>query len=1441
MTIDELKNQLTQSVGFGSLLAAEWHVRFAQLYDRIGQLDRAESNYRKALAHHPRRLEALSGLGRLLLRRRRFKEASEIWRQAVGLSPRSAALTFQFSRALHRSGELEQAAIQYLRVVALAPDQEKAFSALEELVDRLARSAPPLENSERLEQAARIGQKLLATHPNLPRARASAEMMARAIVRVASALVSRAPDSALIHFNAALALAPDLVEALRGAALCLEQVGQPEQALAILERQMLANPRAMEPQLQSERIRAALQGPIKRVGPLEPSEREAILSRARQLIAGGTAEAATLEPSEREAILSRARQLVGATLSASGAGKVEKSPSGKAQVDQLLRSARSAVNSGALKEAEGIYRQILLQDNANLRALLALSQLYMRERRWTEAIDGLVRLNILQPKATEPKHLLARALSQDGQLEAAARLYVDLSVLEPADLNVWRALGQVNRRLGNWSAARAAWAHAVELDSAKVEPRLELAWACHQMGDAEAAQTELRHILTHAPDHREGLMLLGRILFADDPEGSLNCWSRLAELDPAAVEPRLQAARIHLRLQRLEQAEACFHAVLERRSDHVEALTSLSGIVSRRDPEAAVGLLVRWSEKDPADVAPWVAIGRLYARLKQQESAEAAFRRALDLAPGDLSALTGLGRIYSTSGKADDALAVWSRLAELTPDVVEPKLQIARIRQARRDPETEQALRAVLSIDPQNRESLRHLAQLLGRTRATVNLALDTWERLADLDPGAVFPIAQRGRLLERVGRLDEAETEYRRALARDGRSSMALGDLARFYRVQRRWDEAAEIYRTHLAIDPDRLDVIIGLGQCLDRRDRLKEAEELYSRALTLDHDNVTALGYRGRLFRARGQVDGAIADFYRICELEPSNASAWHELIFQLAGAERESEALAMLTKAEQALGDTPQAWMALAHAAAAALFEHRAIAYFERAIAAEPENATYHARLGLHYLRQGVLDGALNHLLDSRDLDPKNVDVAKGLFDTTRALRELGFDHIAMRREPRTVGQILVPERLYEHLRRVVETITPYEPVPRRVVAISATLAPGGAERQMVNMMRGLSDPIYGLDLVLFCISLAPRLRRNFFLPVLEGTGVDVVSIDSASIEECLWHPDVAPFAEFIRHFPSDLVTPIAFWLQEFRRRRPQVVHAWQDSTNLTAVVAALLAGVPRIVLCCRSVRPDNPRRRLRRYMKVAYEAVLAHPSVVLSNNSRAGANDYAEWLGMSPDRIEVVYNGVDFDRLRANLEETDNARRDLGIPPGAPVLGGVFRMSEEKRPLLWIEVAAAVARRDRTVHFVICGDGPMRDEMVNHAMALGIGDRVHMPGAQANIGSWYKLMDVVMLTSRHEGLPNVLLEAQSLGIPVVAPDVGGMSEVIEQEVTGWTVRDADAESLAERVLYCLSDRAWVQTARERAPVFVRERFSIPAMLRRNLEVYCIPADLAISHDR
>ena len=139
-------------------------------------------------------------------------------------------------------------------------------------------------------------------------------------------------------------------------------------------------------------------------------------------------------------------------------------------------------------------------------------------------------------------------------------------------------------------------------------------------------------------------------------------------------------------------------------------------------------------------------------------------------------------------------------------------------------------------------------------------------------------------------------------------------------------------------------------------------------------------------------------------------------------------------------------------------------------------------------------------------------------------------------------------------------------PYDPVPRRVVAISATLAPGGAERQLVTLLRGLANSSFDLDLSLYCTSLSSRFRRDFFLPALDGTGVEVVVPDLELTADYLAAPEVAPFASMIRHFPPDMIAPIAFWLREFKRRKPEVVHAWQDLTCLMAVVAALWPAFP-----------------------------------------------------------------------------------------------------------------------------------------------------------------------------------------------------------------------------------------------------------------------------------
>lgn len=923
------------------------------------------------------------------------------------------------------------------------------------------------------------------------------------------------------------------------------------------------------------------------------------------------------------------------------------------------------------------------------------------------------------------------------------------------------------------------------------EWRVLLAERYEAAGRTPAAERIYRKLLAHQPRRPSALIGLGRLLLrARRFEEAVDVWQRMVDVAPHRTGPAFQLARALHRSGRLEAAATQYRRVLELAPEHEKAFSALTelGAIFDRDQGQATAFVKRDSgitenrqaiqgERLPRSIGSQLALARQFENASEWEQAEAVYRR-------------------------------------------------------------------ILERNAHDRNALPRLAQLLSRDSSRLGQALDLWRVVAQQEPTSPLPLVRRAQLLERARRPAEAEADYREALKRASMDAAALFGLARLTFGQARWGAAAAMFDAFHKINPNRADALLGLGRSLEKLDRTDDALAAYRKVLAIEPGNVNALIYSGRLLRQLGQVEEAIETWQKAVKHVPQNADAWYELVFLLARSERDAEAVAALDAADVALPASVASWMRLGMAAQAAQFHDRAVRYFEQAIAAEPQEAAHHARLGQHYFRQGVVDGAFHSLLASRERKPTDITVAKQLVDTVHTLNLLGIDHVRLAREPPRRGEVLVPERLFHRVREIADTqITPYEPVPRRVIVVTSSLAPGGAERQVVNLLRGLSDPALGIEPALFCISLARQTHRDFFLPLLAEASVAVVTPMENAIESCLTLPEAAAFAQLIRSFPPDMASLIAFWLTEFRRRRPQVVHAWQDATNLTAVVAAMLAGVPRVVLSTRSVRPDNPRRRLKRFMQEGYQAIVGHPTVVLSNNSRAGAADYAEWLGMDPAAIEVAYNGIDFEQLAQSAAATSSStvRQQIGVPADAPLIGSAFRMSEEKRPLLWVEAAAEIARQLPQAHFLVFGDGPMRAEMVSLAARLGIADRLHLPGREDDIGPRYKAMDVVLLTSRHEGLPNVLLEAQSLGVPVVAPDVGGVSETIWPGTTGWAVHAAHppllASALAEHVVRCLTEPGWIGRARTAAPSFVRDRFSMAAMLQRTLEIYGMASPAAV----
>lgn len=381
---------------------------------------------------------------------------------------------------------------------------------------------------------------------------------------------------------------------------------------------------------------------------------------------------------------------------------------------------------------------------------------------------------------------------------------------------------------------------------------------------------------------------------------------------------------------------------------------------------------------------------------------------------------------------------------------------------------------------------------------------------------------------------------------------------------------------------------------------------------------------------------------------------------------------------------------------------------------------------------------------------------------------------------------------------------------------VTMVIGSLGPGGAERQLCNAAIGITDRS---DWQVAVRSTDPiRGRSAFFADALKEHRI-------APKRAPLVFPGRRWCADS-HFFGTSLGYTVESLYRDFCKHRPAVVHAWLDQVNVAAGLAAVLSGVPRIILSGRNVNPSR-LPGYSSYLRDAYVWLLAQPGVILTNNSAAGSLDYASWLDLDPSRVPVVLNGYGWDglgqRRRAGsvaTTERDSQRR---------LVLGVLRLSPEKRPLLWLETAGRIAQARPDVDFAMIGDGPLRTQCQDFVRDRALGDRIALLGTRGDVYEWMEAADVLLLTSSEEGLPNVLVEAQALGTPVLTTPAGGAPETLLDGVTGRVLSEDSPDHLAREILQVLGKADWLAEAGERGRTWVRERFGLDRMVTDWLDLY------------
>jgi len=286
--------------------------------------------------------------------------------------------------------------------------------------------------------------------------------------------------------------------------------------------------------------------------------------------------------------------------------------------------------------------------------------------------------------------------------------------------------------------------------------------------------------------------------------------------------------------------------------------------------------------------------------------------------------------------------------------------------------------------------------------------------------------------------------------------------------------------------------------------------------------------------------------------------------------------------------------------------------------------------------------------------------------------------------------------------------------------------------------------------------------------------------------------------------------------------FSRDRLDVVHSMANSPNLYSYLAILLAGRRPFLASNRAMDPTVSRTtaRVNRLVYRRCDRVVV--------NSRTGAAFTSAFYRVPPDKIDVIPNGLDISRFTSTADPA-RTRSSLGIPSGSPVLGFVGRFSPEKRPEWFLEACRRVAPRVPEARFLMVGDGPCLADVRRRAFEAAVDSKVIFTGFRDDTPDLLAAMDLLLLTSSQEGLPNAILEAMAAGRPVVATDVGGCRELVEEGTTGHLVPPDDPEGLAERAVRLLSlpDRGRSLGEAGRRRVFAE--FSAEAMAGRVRDLY------------
>lgn len=312
----------------------------------------------------------------------------------------------------------------------------------------------------------------------------------------------------------------------------------------------------------------------------------------------------------------------------------------------------------------------------------------------------------------------------------------------------------------------------------------------------------------------------------------------------------------------------------------------------------------------------------------------------------------------------------------------------------------------------------------------------------------------------------------------------------------------------------------------------------------------------------------------------------------------------------------------------------------------------------------------------------------------------------------------------------------------------------------------------------------------------------------------------------------HLVSTLVRPVrpledlrALWelIRLFRREKPALVHTHTSKAGVLGRIAAWMAGVPAIVHTPHGHVFYGHFGRILTWVFLQIEQVLSrltHRLITLTESER---DDHLRHGVGRPEQIAVIPSGIELESFRKLVAVRKERPSSFTCPSDAVVIGSVGWLTDIKGHRFLIEAFARVKADHPSLHLVIVGTGPLKDDLSALATRLGIHNSVQLLGHQKDIEICLKGIDVFVFPSLNEGMGRALIEAMAAGLPVVATQVGGIPALIDSGSNGILVPPADVEALAAAMRTLIDQPQFAKQLGEHAHRSITERFTVGHMVR------------------